>query len=122
MKICQPHWDLMRKHIEERGLSSLVSKDSETVIQNMVADLNGEPDEKNERFDPLMSMNWHWMNHAVRLGGPYLLYEDENGEPYCPLCEFEKHYKDFNADESIGKVAEQIADYCRLKGMIPPIQ
>ncbi len=120
MKICKDHWEMMRNAIEDRGMSGLVARDSETAFDNIKEELSGgRPD-----FDPLMSMHWHWTNEAIRCGGLYLMGEDETGAndgQFCPVCEFEKNAEGFDAKISIGIVADQMAEYARSEGLIPKV-
>lgn len=122
MRFCKPHWDMCRKAIDDRGVSGLIAKDGKTAVDDAVADLQGEPDPKNERFDPLMSMHWHWTNHALRNGGLYLMGENEDGSNdghYCPICEFEKHMRGFDAEKDIAIVADQMLHWARGEGLVP---
>lgn len=122
MRVCQIHWTMMRAAIDKHGMTHLVAKDGETAMADAIADLQGEPDPNKERFDPLMSMNWHWTNMALQNGGLYLMTLNEKGEHYCPVCEFEKHVKGFDALAEIGKVGEQMVAYCRENGLIAAVQ
>lgn len=115
---------MCRQAIENRGMSGLIAKDGKTALEDMVADFHGEPDPKHERFDPLMSMHWHWTNSAIREGGLYLMGETEDGSNdghYCPLCEYTKHAKGFDAADAIGLVADQMLDFARTNGLVPKI-
>ena len=124
MRICKAHWDTCRAAIDERGMSGLVAKDGKQAVEDALADFNGEPDPKNERFDPLMSMHWHWTNEALRAGGLYLTAVDAEARPeneghFCPICEFEKHARDFDAPRHIGIIADQMLEHAREKGLVP---
>lgn len=118
MRICPSHWTMCREAVEQRGLSSLVARDGEQAMERMVGELKGE--DVKETFDPLMSLHWHFTNDALRCGGLYLLGLTDAGEPYCPICEFEKNAKGFVASEAIGDVADQMASWARSEGLIPP--
>lgn len=122
MRICKEHWKTMREAVDARGMTGLVAKDGKQAVDDAVADLRQEPDPENERFDPLMSMNWHWMNNALREGGLYLMGQTEDGSNdghYCPLCEYAKHMQGFEADEAIGLVADQMLNWARGEGLVP---
>jgi hypothetical protein len=128
MKMCAPHWQTMRDAIEEKGLSGLVAKSGEAAMDAQVRQIEehqrtGSVSEQTtkETFDPLMSMHWHFSNNALRCGGLYIMGQREDGENdghYCPLCEFEKNAEGFVAREEIGKVADQMRDYCINEGVI----
>lgn len=114
MKICPDHWAIMRQAIETRGLMGLVAKDGAQAADNMVTELKGgEPP-----FDPLMSLNMHFWNEGLRCGGLYMMGQDEHGNEICPVCEFVKHAKDFDAQKSIDGIADQIRAYCVEKGWV----
>lgn len=117
MKICDVHWKMMRDSIEAHGMSSLVMKSAEAAMENTMAELNGQE----ASFDPLMSMHWHWTNAALRNGGLYLMGPDENGNDYCPMCEFITHINDFFPQKEIDDVSKEMAKYCREEGLIPKI-
>ena len=123
MRICKPHWDMCRAAIDVHGLSSLVSKSGEEAAERLVAEANG--DKSAENFDPLMSMNNHFMGQALQCGGLYLMSQNESGENegyYCPLCEFEKHNKDWNSQDKINETATAMAEYARDEGLIARVQ
>ena len=118
MKICQKHWDMCRAAVADRGLGDLVAKSGSEAANDAMAELRGEE----SKFDPLMSMHWHWTNEALRCGGLYLMSKNETGEndgEYCPICEFEKHASGFVANDAIGMVADQMQVHARSEGLIP---
>lgn len=121
MRICEAHWAMMRTAVEDRGMMGLVAKDGEAALENTVADLQQEPDPKHQRFDPLMSLHWHFTNNALRCGGLYLMTAKEDGTEYCPVCEFEKNMRGFIAKPEIEKVADQMQAWCRTEGLLPPV-
>jgi hypothetical protein len=121
MKPCSTHWAMMREAIEQYGLWPLVAKSGEAAMENAIADIQQEPDPNHERFDPLMSLHWHFMNNALRCGGFYLMGQTPDGANdghYCPLCEAEKHQPGFVAKPGIDNVVQQIAAWCREQGLI----
>lgn len=117
MKFCQPHWDMCREAIKDRGMDGLIAKSSEAAMENELKALDGQqPD-----FDPLMSMHWYFTNNALRSGGLYLMCSNEDGSNeghYCPLCEFEKHSEGFVAKDVISNVADQMRENCITTGLI----
>lgn len=120
MRFCKDHWDLCRKTVDDFGLGGLVAKDGETALENIVDELKGNT----PKFDPLMSMHWHWTNEALRCGGLYLMGQNKTGVndgQYCPMCEFEKNVPDFDAKESVEAVAKQMAEWARTEGLIPKV-
>lgn len=120
MKICADHWQMMRKAIDDRGMTGLVNQSGEAMLESQVAEIEGRATDKD--FDPLMSMFWHWMNNALRSGGLWVMGEDPSGKndgQYCPVCLFAEFQDDFVAEKSIGDVADQMRAYCIEKGLIP---
>jgi hypothetical protein len=122
MRICKEHWQMCRNAVDERGMSGLVARNGKEAADNAVDELQGG----SPPFDPLMSMNWHWSAEAMRCGGLYLMTVDtetnpENEGHYCPICEFVKHAKGFDAKEAIGNIADQMAVHARAEGLIPKV-
>ena len=129
MKICQQHWDKLRKAIEDRGLSSFI----QTGEQNMAtfeAVAEGTHTEKELPYDPLMSCNWMIWGQALKAGGLYLMQGN-----HCPVCEAKKHLSGHNTVHPVTKmpfittpewVEEQWIDgpadaalaECRARGMV----
>jgi len=123
MRVCKDHWQMMRDQIDARGMSGLIAKDGKQAVDDAVADIQGEPDPKNERFDPLMSMNWHWSGIALKAGGLGLMAQgpESNDGHYCPICELAAHYDDFKPEVEIGKVADQMLQYSMESGLVPKV-
>lgn len=120
MKFCQPHWELARKIIDDRGMTPLIAKSGEAAMESLVADLQKQA--SNKDFDPLMSMHWHWTNSALRAGGLWTLEQDPSGKNdghYCPICLFCDKEGKFVAEEAIGDVADQMRTWCVEQGLIP---
>lgn len=114
---------MCREAVDSRGMSSLVAKSGEEACAQMVAELEGEKDPK--QFDPLISLNWHFSGEAIRCGGLYLMSPDPSGANdghWCPICEFVKNAKGFDAKAQIGRVADQMAEHAREQGLIPKVQ
>ncbi len=85
MQICQEHWKRLRQAIEDRGLAGLIAGDGTKAVEALKRELAGTPEPGD--YDPLMLANWDIMSHALDCGGMYLMSPDDNGNPYCPLCE-----------------------------------
>jgi hypothetical protein len=119
MRICEDHWTLCREAVDERGMSPLVAPDGETGFENIADEAEGEATKKT--FHPLMSLNWHFTNNALRYRGLYVMTQDETGSPYCPICEFEKHAPGFVAKEEIGAVTDQMSAWVRSEGLLAAV-
>jgi hypothetical protein len=124
MKMCQPHWDQLRTAIEERGLMGLVSKDGVVAVEKLSRELKKEGTET-ENFDPLMAANLAIWTNALEMGGAYLMFQDPEGNEYCPICEAIKNGKNVpqgKAEWWIDHAAdEQLARARELK-LVPGIQ
>jgi len=90
MRMCQPHWDQLRKAISDKNLMHLVAKSGEEAIARMITELEDKPDQPSAR-DPLMEANLSIMSQALDQGGLYLMSPKEDGTDYCPLCEVVVH-------------------------------
>lgn len=119
MRICEDHWTLCREAVDQRGMSSLVAREGATGFENIVGGSEGETVKK--AFHPLMSLNWHFTNNALRYRGLSLMCQDEAGSPCCPICEFEKHAPGFVAKEEIGAVTDQMSAWVRSEGLLATV-
>lgn len=103
-------------------MSCLVSRDGKDATEKMVSELQGG--DAKTTFDPLLSLNSHFSAEALRCGGLYIMGQNDTGENdghICPVCEFVKHAKGFDAKEAIGNIADQMAEWARSEGMIPAL-
>jgi hypothetical protein len=104
MRFCQDHWDRLRKKIEERGLSVLISENGEEAAKKLFDQLNGEKPTL-DNFDPLMNAHWAIFGNVVKIlpqATGYLMDDSspqdniwQTGMPFkffgktwprCPLC------------------------------------
>ncbi len=86
MKMCQPHWDKLRKSIADAGMAHLVAPTGEELQKRIAED----------GYCPLAAATSMIYSNALSCGGEYLLTGD-----YCPLCELDKH-----ADQMAGENSE----------------
>lgn len=122
MKICHDHWGICRDAVRDAGLDGLGSRDGEEAIERFTAELQEVSPEKN--FDPLMSMNSHWWSVALKCGGLAMMGETPDGSNdghFCPLCELDSHYKEFDVLVEVRSVADQMAKYARAEKLIPQL-
>lgn len=119
MRYCQAHWDVLRQAVKDRGMWDLVPTSGQEATERMAEQLRGgEP-----KFDPLMSLHWHYVNSAIENSGLFILGhnpDDPEGH-HCPLCAFEKYAKNFDAPADVGRIADEIREYCIKKGFIPKV-
>jgi len=106
MRFCEDHWADLRKAIDERGLTSLVSPTAEVALDRMRMELE-ERETIKESFDPLLHAHWAIVSNCFRLielaGGTPLYFlqsgpedpvdlerygEQHRGRVWsrCPLC------------------------------------
>lgn len=111
MRMCQQHWNALRAAIEERGLSSFVSKDGQTAIDRTVDDLHGAPTK--QTFDPLLGANFAIWSNALDQGGLYLMQGD-----CCPICESVKRGGP-TAEWWISNAANEQVNKARDLGLLP---
>ncbi len=101
-------------------MDGLGAKSGEAAVEDMKIELAGGK----VAFDPLMSMHHHWTGNALQQGGLYIMNIDLGANPdneghYCPLCEYEKYMKDFDAKRDIGVIADQMREHAIQEGLIP---
>lgn len=84
MRICQRHWDMLRKAITDRGLEHLGARNGQEAVAAMATELEGRGAEND--YDPLMSCNWMIFSRALELGGLGVMTPDDTGRPRCPVC------------------------------------
>ena len=104
-------------------MMGLVAKSGVELVEKVKGEFDGE--NTKATFDPLMSINYHFTGEALRCGGVYLMGQDPSGANeghYCPVCEFEKNSKGFEAEKSINSVADQMLEWCRTEGLLPKVQ
>lgn len=110
MKFCRPHWDALRKAIDERGLSHLVAKSGDVATERMVREVQGGASPAD--FDPLMSAHW-------AIAGQYLkdvgLEGMGNG---CPLCSVGK-YDSERVMNWIDGASDDALAYARHHSLVP---
>ena len=115
MKLCRPHWEQLKAAIAELGMMHLVAESGKIASERITAQLEN----KDHGFDPLMNANFAIWTNALELGGKYLMWNDENGNPYCPICESEKH-KGNDAEWWIKNASEEQLARARSLGLMPP--
>lgn len=128
MKFCQPHWDRLRKAIDDRGLSDLIAPDGETAAAQMADQLKraeaGDESETLVNYDPLMAAHWAIVNNVSGLGPGIaleLMMPDEDGSDRCPLCYANEGHKlacneegcTFTFDDWCERAADDQAEHVR---------
>lgn len=99
MKFCQPHWDALRKAIDDRGLSGFVPDGGEEAAKQMVDQIeSGETTVDN--FDPLMGAYWAIVGQITAVFGAGALFHKG-----CPLSEANKAHNAACTDPTCTKDA-----------------
>ena len=93
MKFCQPHWEALRKAIDDRGLTHLIAGSGREAARQMQAQAKG--DYGLENFDPLMDAHNRILSHGLDVFGLSLMEGDN-----CPLCWLGLSWINKAADES----------------------
>lgn len=100
MKICQPHWDELRRAIRDRGLEQYVSKDGADAAARLVRSMEEKQSKAN--FDPLMAAHTAILSNALRIGGLYILAPAEGGGLRCPICHLKRpEWIDYAANDQL---------------------
>ncbi len=118
MKMCIPHWEELKKAIEDRRMGHLISKSGEEVSEIVTAQLEGDP---HAGYDPLMDACMMIYTGGVQAGGLYLMGEKEDGSEYCPLCELEAHQTEVKASDWINGCTDAILKHCTEKGLMKDV-
>ena len=115
MKFCQPHWDALRRAIDDRGLSHLVARDGAAAAELLRAQAEGEAGP--EAYDPLMAAHNMIASWAVENGGLAMLQGD-----LCPVCEGMRRVTGVAPEEVerdlLTGPPDAALDYCREHGLV----
>ncbi len=85
MRMCDDHWNELKKKLDDRGLTQFIAKDGKEAVERFVEDLQAlEKDKKN--FDPLLFANNAIMFNVLDTVGLAVMGQDENGNEHCPIC------------------------------------
>src|SRR5262245_17066637 len=114
MRICQKHWDRLRKKLDELGIGHLGAKNSEDAIRAIVTDLDCRAAEND--FDPLIACNNMIFNQGLKVCGLALMNPDgPNDGHYCPICKSVELYE----YDWINGPAEAMLKDAKDKGLVP---
>ncbi len=113
MNWCQPHWDVLRKAVEDRGLSHLIAKDDETALKNTMDNLEGDE----EVFDPLMG-SYCRINNQMLVDLKDMGQADLQTIMRCPLCLLVEHGQPEQVENWVNGVTDQAQHYAVEKGLI----
>lgn len=124
MQHCQEHWDKLRKGLEDRGLSSLISKNGEAVAKNLI-ERRTQGDTK-DTYDPLMDIFFMHFGKAVEMFNTTALTEEFG----CPICYSIKYYVDETKQTTKDEVEkfwvdtalDAVHEYCKEKNFCPAVQ
>jgi len=116
MQMCKSHWKELRNAIDDRGLSSFVSKSAEEFDRKAKCS-SGRMDTRSG-FDPLASSYIALLNNCVEAGGIEI-----STIPGCPLCELIDHCGCGKGDACdfrnwIGYAADEQVDIAKKLGVL----
>jgi hypothetical protein len=66
--VCQEHWDMLKKEIDEQGLSNFVSANGTIAAMKLTSEANGDK-ESLDNFDPLMRCYFMLLTRAMEIYG-----------------------------------------------------
>jgi hypothetical protein len=113
MKMCQPHWDALRKAVADRGMGHLGAKSGAEAIVHMVTEIEGRAAEND--YDPLMSCHNMIMSAAVGIVGLDLM---KPPGPNCPVCMVMDAARAAQEREFINGPADAALAECKKLGLI----
>ncbi len=114
MKFCMPHWEALKKAVDDKGMTHLIHASGEAAIEACVRQVEGTDTAKD--FDPLLNATWAIYGqflHNVGLAGMV-------GE-ICPLCDVEKS-KPGRAQNWIDGSTNDQLEHARQLGLMPKVQ
>lgn len=92
MKMCERHWNDLKKRINERGLMHFCAS-SDRMAAERIRERN-RVGVSRDNFEPLMSAYYRIATNAIDQGG---LKADQD---CCPLCELNAHFVTHGGDDS----------------------
>lgn len=116
MKMCIPHWEELKKAVEDRRMGHLISKSGEELFEGIKEQIDGNP---TAPYDPLMDACMMIYSAGLEAGGLYLMGAKEDGTEYCPLCELKEHGGD--PQEWINGCTDAILKQCKEKGLVQDV-
>ncbi len=90
MRICQTHWDSLRKALDDRGIGHLGAQTGRQAMAAVVTEMEGRGAEND--FDPLMACNNMIFAEGLKRCGLALMAPNEDGSEKCPICESQRQY------------------------------
>ena len=117
MRMCDVHYQELRKAIDDRGLTHLCRSNQENYNQTLLELKQVSDPTDHKHFDPLHSAVWGIYSNALKSGGLYLMSE----ENICPLCELEAHTTE-KAATWIQNCTDSILLYARQQFLVPAVQ
>ena len=128
MKMCLPHWGVLKTMIIDKGMGGLIAMNAKDAHQRILDEVEGNVFPAT--YDPLMAADWMLAGMAVKCCGLYLMYQkpgDTGSGEYCPLCEVEDAGVKFEgksgfAAEWLEGCTDLVLSYCRENHLLPRLQ
>jgi len=113
MKMCQDHWDRLKKALADRNLLQFGAKTEEEAKRSIVTDLEGRGAEN--EFDPLMSCWQMIYAEGLKRCGLELMSPKADGSERCPICESQRQYGEWWINGPADAMLKEAQD----KGLLP---
>ena len=113
MNWCQPHWALLRKAVEDRGMSHLGAQSGQEAAKELASQIEGEE----ETFDPLLG-SWSRINNAMADSLTKLGRGHEILQFKCPLCILVEDGQPQTVANWVDGCTDQAKQYAISKGLI----
>jgi hypothetical protein len=114
MKFCMPHWEALKKAVEDKGMMHLTHTSGEEAHAAMVRQLEG--DDTKHDFDPLLNATWAIYGKFVNNVGLQGLVGD-----ICPLCDVDARGPSTAQNWINGSTDDQL-EHARTLGLMPKVQ
>lgn len=105
MKICDEHWEELKREVKRNGLWDFVAKDNDELKEQLTEFVETHD---NEKIDPLWAASEMIMMQGMRCGGMMMLFPKEDGTEICPVCEAHSHGQTDWITGPVGAVRDMI--------------
>lgn len=78
MKFCRPHWEELKKAVDERGLTPFIASSGAEAVKRMTGE--------SAKFEPLMYAHNAIVSNAMGVAGLVLMENNDDGSERCPIC------------------------------------
>lgn len=126
MRFCETHWTDLRKAIDDRGLTPFVARGGADVLKRVGSQVSGDALTA-ANFEPLMSAHMAILGRLMDIGGPAVLFDNEDGSERCPICFANQQHLlrctkpdcSYSFDDFIAGAADDQLVEARRLGLVP---